>query len=113
MQQHSPLPWKYDERVGCLAIYPESTAPELSYCLAGASKWAIHFKQGHVFAGSWALESEDIANAHLIVRAVNSYYDLLEACKLALDGAPWQPLGEDIRTMLRAAITKAQGGEKP
>lgn len=112
-QKHSPLPWKYDERVGCLAIYLEGTDPELSHCIEDADAWAIHFKQGHVFAGSWALEPEDIANAQFIVRAVNSYYDLLEACKLALNEAPWQPLGEDIRTVLRDTITKAQGGVKP
>lgn len=36
--------------------------------------------------------------------------ELLTACVAALDEAPWVPLGEDVRTLLRNAIAKAKEG---
>ena len=45
------------------------------------------------------------ANADLIAAAP----DLLAACALAIDRPGWQPIPEDERDIIRAALAKARG----
>ena len=47
------------------------------------------------------------ANANLIAAAPDMY----EALKLALDETPKEPLGEDIKRLIRQALAKAEGGD--
>jgi hypothetical protein len=88
----TPPPWsvkvEYDGDLG-LSI----TIPEIDRML-NDSDWADH--------GDW---ERDLAHARLIVQAVNSYSDLLAACKAALEKV------RDQKTygQLDAAISKAEG----
>lgn len=60
-------------------------------------------------------DQADVENAEFIVRACNSHYDLLEACKAALDGLySYRALDGNCSAMsekakLEAAIQKAEG----
>jgi len=47
------------------------------------------------------------ANAQLI----SASPDLYEACEMALNEAPWNPLGEDGRQILKQATAKVEGKE--
>lgn len=72
----TPRPWKINEN--CL------DAKEEGYIRIGTDKdkWLCETKGTHV--GSKVL-GEALANASLIVRAVNAHDALVEACKTALD----------------------------
>lgn len=50
---------------------------------------------------------EGMANAALIVRAVNSFDDLVAACERALDEMDGRPRGPGAIEVLRAALKKA------
>jgi hypothetical protein len=92
-QNHSPLPWKLGKQ------------PQYTDCIYSPDERivAVCGDDENVY-----ISGLDKVNAEFIVQAANSYHDLLKACKLALDEAPWQPPGEDIRTVLRTAIAKAE-----
>lgn len=85
--KHSPLPWNYDERVGCVAVY---AGPKLN-CLSGSNRFAIYYRSGkpvmddNDLQTGWLIPARYIANAHFIVLACNSHYELMEACKSVAD----------------------------
>ena len=66
MSEYTPGPWKCDERVGCVAVYPASETHE---CLSGADRWAVHFRMGAPVDGDWTVPEEVLANARLIASA--------------------------------------------
>ena len=121
-QNHSPLPWECDVRVGCIAIYPASMPKEETQCLAGANSWAIHYKPGRQKVDSkqieWEVDPEDEANAQFIVQACNAHGILLQACKDALyylrqcemdfSLPPSTKTMKDIFSEAIAAITKVE-----
>lgn len=109
MTVHSPTPWYVDTKHN--AIYDTD-----DNCLADC--WSTE-SGGHANAPPPAQAS---ANARLIVRAVNSHGDLLEACVEMLHAmaVPSPKCSEVTRAalkqwlpMLTAAVAKATGQESP
>ena len=111
----TPGPWKADIRVGCVAVYPADRHHE---CLAGASEWAIHYKNGHEITDEngrfvrWEVPDEIVANAHLIAAAP----DLYEACEAALEHLLYlrrmvrgPRVSDKTIELLEAALRKARG----
>jgi len=108
--EHAELPWKAGDRDTISGKYNDSNMSQ-------------SFKDGFwaVFArykgtGAWVACAEGIvseADARFIVKACNSHYNLLEACKLAL-AFETQPctgiklIATDLPNILRAAIAKAE-----
>lgn len=82
---HTPLPWMQ------VLIHPE-------YILGSGQRGD---EQIEIKCSTKTLS---ILNADLIVRAVNSYEDLLVACKAMLSLPGWQ-----ANELARAAIVKAEG----
>ena len=115
-QNHSPLPWKCDVRVGCIAIYPASMPKEETQCLAGANSWAIHYKPGRQKVDSkqieWEVDPEDEANAQFIVQACNNFDSMLESLRevrfVLRMSSMKQYWGEPWAKKLDATITKAE-----
>lgn len=70
----------------------------------------------HIATVNGLMQAKGEDNAAFIVLACNAHDDLLEACKAVLARLDLEPDGAIFpcsaqREMLRAAITKAQGGE--
>ncbi len=92
--KHSPLPWSLDFE---------------DRCIHGSDKeFVTHISESRFYDG----RKDDTAkvNAEFIVKAVNSHYDLLEACKYVVENTHCSDLGYN-GDVLRKAIAKAEGGE--
>ncbi len=87
---HSPLPWKVEPAKGTLCAWLIATEDKVVAFVA------------QILASN----SEEDANAQLIIRAVNNHESLLSACKLALDD---ESTSSAVRIALEAAIQKAEG----
>lgn len=102
---HSPLPWSiHAEPVANRAAALE----ELTYQLDHTKELASHLyllNADGLCPGLTGCGPTSKANAEFIARACNSYYDLLEACREALD----EDCGLMCADRLRAAISKATG----
>jgi len=114
----TPRPWKLDRRNGSWAIYPAS---EDYNCLSGMSEWAIvdSGKKGYKVPGphgdEWTLPPETVANAALIVRAVNAHdglVDCVEACHAWITTKMYPPLNSHETAMvelMQVALAAAKG----
>jgi hypothetical protein len=117
-QKHSPLPWKVDVRVGCVAVYPESLPADQTQCLDGSEEEIILYKSNRAVwddkskgTWHWAMSPQDVANAELIVRAVNAHGYLLAACKGILQALEEEGMYPKTQAILRGAIAKAEGSK--
>ncbi len=102
--KHTKLPWKHDKNLGCKTI-----------------KGGKHGKnrQGQyrevAYTPGLPNDEEDLANAELIVRAVNSHDALVEACEAGLaviyDMRPSDKfdLENTAQRLLEQALAKAKG----
>ena len=103
----TPRPWRLDERIGVVAVY----AGEPQECLAAPAGPFIHVAAGTWEHGRWKMDPVKVADAALIVEAVNAY-DRLRAIEAAARayvawqyrerGAPRFTL-TDLRTALEGA----------
>lgn len=80
--EHTALPWKVSNSMDFITVDNQTHAPICRMAYKGIWDWAAE-------VGSL----EDKANAEFIVRACNSYYDLLNLCKQA---------HEDLRDIINA-----------
>ena len=87
--KHTPLPWSFEKHTAGASI-------------KGSGKEWIATLQI-----SFVDDIEAKANAEFIVRACNSHYDLLEACKKVINN--WGNLHPKDRQQLRNAVAKAEG----
>ena len=110
--KHQPLPYIYDERGGCVAVY---SAPPRN-CLSGANKSAIYYKHGELILGDdghqdWYVDGVDLATGRFLARACNSHYELLEALvnmvRFYGPGSAGQAKPGQFYTAAKAAIAKA------
>ena len=93
----------------CLIGHPDNRNNPI--VTANGKNIARLFSQAATVIGMTSLaptSQEAESNAYLIAAAP----DLYEAVKIALDETPWKPLGEDIKVILRAAMSKAEGKER-
>jgi len=100
--KHTPLPW-------------------VSKYVQVADKWEILGKEKDgsekwIGVMIWGSEPEDEANNEFILRACNSHYELVEACKEAIDllrdeweGTSPNSIGNKTIRQLEQAIAKAEG----
>lgn len=88
MTKHTPTPWDVDDGDN-VSIFELDT-----FDFIAEASWSDKRR------------SQAEANAAFIVRAVNSHYQLLEACKRALS----MPDGTLTPDILANAIAKAEGG---
>ena len=102
MSEHTPLPWKLEERMSVFAIAHDG----------GNDVCALHFHYEHCGFPCGAVESHDKtndeirANAELIVRACNSFKSMFETLEAIAEGKYTE--GEE-QEMARAAIATAEG----
>ena len=99
--KHTPLPWKTKY------VQVADKWEILGANKNGTEKW--------IGVMIWGSEPEDIANNEFIIRACNSHYELLEACKrtvemfdknsTAMNELPY------TYTRLKQVIAKAEGKE--
>ena len=99
--KHTPLPWKKEIFNGELIVQDDDTNEYYVYICDCSSEFMS--------------QEEEEANAEFIVRACNSHYELLEACKrtvemfdknsTAMNELPY------TYTRLKQVIAKAEGKE--
>lgn len=70
MSEHTPGPWVFDQRVGCVAVY----YGEKANCIHDADPRMLFFRQGVRHCDSsgchiWSVDAEHVANARLIAAA--------------------------------------------
>jgi len=101
--KHTKGPWKVDERVGCIAIYP---ADEKYNCLDMPHHNFVAYWHGYMDEEkTWQLHEKDLANARLIAAAP----ELLEALKDARQQLIALCSENDVPDSVNLAIAKAEG----
>ena len=123
---HTPLPWVYepgdsgDPSVGVSGSPPTiyDCDPDNPVVIAILNGPAYHVPATDEYDEGLRFRGSIDGNAAFILRACNSYYDLLAACELTLsEYFAWQgefenepgPL-KDLLDVVKAAIAKATGG---
>lgn len=121
MSQHTKLPWKLCNEGKCPCLTIDGEHHPIATIESG--KWGDEYPSLRLVGPSLDLKVEAykamiiygeipfevaLANARLIVIAVNSHYELLEACKRISDASYGVALGD--LEFLRAAIAKAEAG---
>ncbi len=100
MSQHTPTPWEVCEK-----------APNDAW-FEGRTIWCP--EEGKRVADTCPLDVRDKANAAFIVRAVNSFYPMLDAIKEAYENLKGEDLPAEgyttkINALLSSVIAKAEG----
>lgn len=117
MSGHTPLPWKSDKAF-CNETGKETRAiyhyPNEAWCVE-----VVESQNGEecIFGNYTGSEGEADANLEFIVRACNSHYELLEACKKAVVGINTaNEIGlsnsnglNKTRELIEATIAKSKG----
>jgi len=106
MNKHTPVPWEIQERERS-----GRNDRQIGDCLDGFPVCLLTYNGIRLRTN----EAEDTDNSIFIVTACNSYDDLLEACKLALNDYHHTLDGQPTVTTeskLKAAIAKAERREK-
>lgn len=107
--KHTPGPWKIDERIGCIAVYPES---EKHHCLAIPLNNFIAYWHGYNKGDGWEISEKDLANAKLIAAApmmlkeMEESLELLQKYDAALVGIQKGIPADSIRSKLNPVIHK-------
>lgn len=117
-RKHSPIPWRlgYRDGSGMGTIITEKRERTEYGLLPKKEVARLHWGCSCCDSGADAMSEEDKANADLIVRAVNSHAELLEALEglmTDLSGGP-KKCGHDFSCVCagdaaRAEIAKAKG----
>lgn len=101
MSRHTPGPWWFEvSHPQNACAYVKAAKPGAGISIEVGALWASRDDDG-------AIEQRD-ASARLMAAAP----DLLAACEAALDLISFAPKAKTERALLRAAITKATGGDK-
>ena len=95
--KHTPLPWESSEENPTIIKTPRSNG-------------LIASAMGLTDSGFFPSEKEALANAAFIVKAVNSHYALLEACKKALTCRA--SMNSDVVALIESALAQATGAEQ-
>jgi hypothetical protein len=93
--RHTPLPWKAD-------------GPEV-FALDADGNFNCHVATAWSFPYLGPGPDEAVANAAMIVRAVNAHADLLGACEAFLECPPRDRHDLHLEEIVRAALAKAKG----
>lgn len=95
MAAHTPAPWAVGGESECL-VQANGGSTLIAECVGPLTEAARTFEELH---------GDAIANAKMIVRAVNCHEDLLAACRAAAEF--WKDTDSPTGAMCRAAVEKA------